>query len=119
MQYSVNPEINCLSFLKILGHKFDLYLVGDFEIEPFTKWSIEFAAEYWFLKYTILKEKEVKLNVSENNFKHLCIEKKLNIIWITITDKENFKLKCIDGNWQIEILNPTFDRLEELIIFSK
>ena len=119
MQYLINQEINSLNFLKVLENKFDLLLVGEFEVEPFTKWSTEFAANYWFLKYELLNEKEIKLNVTENEFEDFYAEKNLNIIWLTATDKKNFKLKCVDGSWQVEILNSTFDRIDEVISIGK
>jgi hypothetical protein len=112
MQYSINKEINSLSFLKTLGNKFDSFLIGEFEVEPFTKWSTEFAAEYWFIKYSLLENKVVELDFSANELENLCAEKNLNVIWLTLTDKKNFKLKCVDGSWELEILNSTFDGLE-------
>lgn len=115
MQHSVIKEINSLSFLKVLGSKFNLYVIGEFEIEPFTKWSTEFASEYWFLKYNLLKNGEVKLKFSEDDFEFLCLENNLNIIWLTVTDHRNFILKCVDGNWRVEILDSEFDGLEELL----
>ena len=118
-KYSIDKEINTLGFLKNLIVKFnDLYFVGDFDIDPFTKWSTAFSSEYWHLKYYLLKDGEVKLSFDEDNFVYLCEEKKLNINWLTITDKVNFKLECVDGDWQIEILNSSFNQLNELLNFD-
>lgn len=113
-KYSINKDFNSLNFLENLALEFDLYFIGDFEVEPFTKWSTEFASEYWYLKYQLLKICEVKIKSEDSDFKFLFQEFNLNIIWLTVTDKKNFELKCVDGSWKVEVLNPSFDKLQEL-----
>ncbi|NHM03732.1 hypothetical protein [Flavobacterium celericrescens] len=114
-KFSINKDFNSLNFLENLAKKFDLYLIGDFEVEPFTKWSMEFASEYWYLNYHLLKKGEVRLGNQDSELKFLFQESNLNIIWLTVTDKKNFELKCVDGSWEVKVLNPNFDRLQELL----
>lgn len=95
----VNLQVSSLEFLRFLN-EFKLFLLEDLEIEPFTKFSSEFGQEYWYAKYHILRDGEIFLDYDE--FLFLLNEKSLNIITLNITDKINFSLKCVDGDWFFE-----------------
>ncbi|WMW78536.1 hypothetical protein RF683_03580 [Flavobacterium sp. 20NA77.7] len=115
-KHTIQKEFTSLNFIKTLNEKFcNLYIVEDFDIDPFTEWSTEFSAEYWYLKYHLLQDGEVEFDATEDGFVNLYKEENLNINWLTLTDKENFNLKCVDGNWKVEILNAKFNRLNEIL----
>jgi hypothetical protein len=98
-----------LIFLKDLLDFECVYFIEDLEIEPFKKFSPEFSSEYWFLKYNLIKDGKYLI---DDNFSSLFKEIDINIIWMTLSDLENFNLKCIDGTWFLEVL-------EENIITDK
>jgi hypothetical protein len=98
----VNSIENLLLLKEILFIKSIIVLYGELEIEPFKEFSTGFQAEYWYLKYYLLKDKTVQLKVGE--FSNLYKEQSLNIIWLTVKDNESFILDCIDGEWYISFL---------------
>ena len=108
IKYRINEEFDNLNFLKQIVKEFKTYLIGDLEIEPYIKFSTKFSSVYWYSCYHLLRDK--KLVVDEENF-DLFNENEINVIWFSITDNENFVIKCSDGIWYLEILksNSLFD----------
>jgi hypothetical protein len=48
-----------LAFLKdLLKLKQKVKLYGEFEVEPFVEFSLRFQAEYWYIKYSLVKRPE-------------------------------------------------------------
>lgn len=76
------------------SHKITLY--GDLEIEPYTEFSLQFQAEYWYLKYMLVINKGIVFE-EEDVDKKFFSEEKINIIWLNITDGTDFILECKDG----------------------
>ncbi len=73
-KYPINKVFNSLSFIENLAGNFDLYLSANFEVEPFTKWSAEFASEYWFLKYHLLLNGEIMIENNDCDLEYLFRE---------------------------------------------
>ena len=102
-KHKLNWSVGSLRFPKYLFEVFnDIDLYGEFEIEPYKEFSLAFQAEYWYLKYRVLKEGSINLNKEE--FSQLYKETDINIIWLSVKDKNNFVLECKDGDWAL-----TFD----------
>lgn len=96
----IRKEINSLANFKSLPTEFECFLKDDLEIEPFTKWSTNFAAVYWYAKYMVTVNEYADL---EEEIEDFFDEKDLNFIWLTMTDFSNYALKCMDGKWELEI----------------
>ncbi len=104
-KYKINEEFYNLNFLKKIVIEFETYLIGEIEIEPFNKFSLEFSSAYWYSCYHLLRD---KMLIVDKEIFHLFNEDKINIIWFSITDNENFVIKCLDGEWFLELLNSNF-----------
>jgi len=98
-RYKIVNSINNLSLLKEI-----ITLFGEFEIEPFKEFSLAFQAEYWYLKYHLLQDNAVQLEMGE--FSSVYEEQGLNVIWLSVKDNESFILECRDGGWFISFLKP-------------
>ncbi|MHA4895355.1 hypothetical protein ACXZ1K_11420 [Pedobacter sp. PWIIR3] len=93
--------INDLHFLKqFVEHSNSVSLYGEFEIEPFTVFSIEFQAAYWYLKYLVLKNQVVRLDYDTYAFYD---ENNLNVIWLSVKNEHNSIIECRDGNWSVRL----------------
>lgn len=93
---------------KLFGIHNSLTFYGELEVEPYSKFSIEFQAEYWYVKYSLLSEGSIQLQFE--NFQNLFQEREINVIWFNITDKETFSLNCKDGDWYL-----SFSKLNESV----
>lgn len=89
-----------LKFVKEL-RPFNVYFIYDLEIDPFANFSTEFSAEYWYLKYHLLRDGKIML---DKDFYQIFLEDSLNIIFFKITDLVNFSVECTDGEWYFKIL---------------
>ena len=87
-------------------------IYNEFEIEPFTKFSLAFQAEYWYLKYRLLKDGIIKLNDEE--FNALYNEKNINIIWLSLKVQNDLTIECRDGEWVLRFFKLS-DSLKSLI----
>lgn len=99
--YSLSSKDNDLHFLKDIVQKSDLYLLEELEIEPFVKFSLDFSAEYWYLKYHLLRDKRVLVSLEDSV---LFDEKDLNVIFFKLSDLKSFIIECIDGKWYFKIV---------------
>ncbi len=103
-------NINSLKFLKPILENYEVHIEEPLEIEPFKKWSVEFAASYWYAKYMLTIENAVIL---DKECKEFVKEENLNFIWLTISDTENFKLECRDGDFKLELYSDD-DKLKSI-----
>jgi len=98
-EYEIKRAIHSLEFLiDLINLGTDIIILEEFEIEHFVEFSIGFQAEYWYLKYQLIKNEKIRLS---NEYQALLNEKGINIIWLNLTDEKSFLLKCIDGSWRI------------------
>jgi len=103
VKYSITAYIGNLALLnELLKITKQLLISNDLEIEPFTEFSLPFQAEYWYLKYLLLRDGKLKLELED--FKSLYEERNINIIWLNVTDEKNFVLECKDGNWFVSFI---------------
>jgi len=78
-------------------------IYGELEIEPFVEFSLPFQAQYWYLKYMLLKVGQVDLDSDEQ--KALYNEQGLNVIWLSIRNQCNTIIECRDGIWFVSIFD--------------
>jgi hypothetical protein len=100
-KYRIVDPIYDLSLLKrFIGDSKIVTLYGELEIEPFREFSLPFQALYWHLKYILLKNREVALDIDE----HLGLfdEKDLNVIWLSMRNESNTVIECKDGEWFVD-----------------
>ena len=91
----ITSELKSLAFIRnILKIEQKIKLYGEFDIEPYRKFSVNFQAEYWYIKYLLLRDQFVNLT---DDFDYLFAEQDLNIIWLRLTDNDTFELEFIDG----------------------
>ena len=101
-KYKILESFDNLSIIStIISLKGSIKIYNEFEVEPYEYFSVEFQAEYWYLKYQILKNNYFV--ISKDEFSSLFIEKNLNIIWMSVTDDEGFILECRDGGWYLSV----------------
>lgn len=100
--YSLIQKNDNLHFIKEFIKKNDLYLLGELEIDPFDKFSLDFSAEYWYLKYHLLRDEKILLTVEDDSI--LFDEKDINVVFFKVSDLENFSIECNDGNWYLRII---------------
>ena len=115
IKYKIGAPIEDLLLVKqLLELSSELIMFGEFEIEPFTEFTLGFQAQYWYLKYYLLRDDKVTLENGE--FSKIFEEKQINIIWLNIRNDGNFILECKDGVWYITIIGADNDLLS---IFEK
>lgn len=118
--YSLEINIDSLNFIKSIIEGNNSYLVGELEIDPFNKFSLEFSSEYWYLKYHLLRDGKILLD--EDDFS-LFEEYNINVIFFELSDFNSFLIKCNDGKWYLEInkLNEVsvkvYEKLKDKIIW--
>lgn len=99
-KYKVIDQIDDLSLVKQLVEiSNNVIIYGELEIEPFEEFSIPFQAEYWYLKYSLLKHGSVMLD--SNQQLAMYDEKNLNTIWLSVRNDNGALIDCKDGNWLI------------------
>lgn len=76
-------------------------IYGEFEIEPFTKFSLDFQAAYWHIKYMV--QLNGKLTLEKSECFALYEEKRLNVIWLNIKNDNDTVIECKDGDWFINL----------------
>ncbi len=108
----IKKNINSLSQFEQLFVDFEVYIEGELEIEPFISWSNDFAASYWYLKYSLEVGNE---RIIDEEYKDFYLERNLNFICLTLTDHVNFKLKCVDGKWVFEIYTENNKKINSVI----
>jgi hypothetical protein len=97
-------DVDSLKFLLPLTEKFETYIEGELEIDPFRTWSKDFSIAYWYTQYHLLRDKSL---IVDEEIKSLFTEEKLNIIWFCLTDRKSFSIKCSDGDkWELEKYTP-------------
>jgi hypothetical protein len=101
-KYKILESFDDLSIISnIISLKGSIKIFNEFEVEPYEYFSVEFQAEYWYLKYQLLRNSYFV--ISKDEFSSLFIEKNLNIIWMSVTDDKDFILECRDGGWFLSI----------------
>jgi hypothetical protein len=82
-------------------------ILAELDIEPFEKFQSEFGCNYWYFKYHLLKDGMIEISKQEinNEYNIFFNGEDLNFISIQILDKENYRIKCIDGIFYIDIYN--------------
>ncbi|WP_372472552.1 hypothetical protein AB4865_06970 [Capnocytophaga sp. ARDL2] len=98
--YVLNNKNENLHFIKEINFSCDLYLIEELDIEPFDTFSVDFSSEYWYLKYHLLRDKKVLLNIEDSI---LFDEENINVIFFKATDLKSFVIECNDGNWYFRI----------------
>lgn len=101
-KYRVLDSIEDLSLVRAFieaSNRVTIY--GELEIEPFVEFSLPFQAQYWYLKYMLLKVGQVDLNSDEQ--KALYDEQGLNVIWLSIRNQSNTIIECKDGDWFVSL----------------
>lgn len=112
MKYKITEEVHTLKFFKpIFDFSEDIKIIGDLDIEPFNVFSTEFSGVYWYLKYSVLRYKDIKINKDEiqYDYKVFFNEQNLNFIYFTFYDEANYKLYCIDGSFYVDVFNKSID----------
>ena len=103
VKYSIADHIENLALLhELLKISKQILIFDDLKLEPFIEFSLPFQAEYWYLKYHQLRDRQVKLELGE--FKWLFEEENVNVIWLSARDGKNFILECKDGNWFVSLI---------------
>jgi len=112
-KYKILGTINDLSIIeRFLGIYNTAILYNNLEIEPYKEFSTAFQADYWYIKYYLLKDGN--LDLSEFELSAFYREKYLNIIWLSVKVKDNSIIECKDGVWFITIL--TQDKNNEALL---
>jgi len=107
-KYKVDSQIEnlrCLSYLN--GISSVMTVLNDIEIEPFKKFSVAFQAEYWYLKYNLVKFGGVLLRIED--YPALLNEQGLNVISFKIVNNLNVEIIFIDGDCYINIPDKHID----------
>lgn len=102
IKYKILDVIEGFTLLQeFTKHSDQVVLYGELDIEPFEEFSIEFQAEYWYIKYMLLRDG--KFNMEKDNYKERAFwkEKKLNVIWLSVKNNDNVIVECNDGEWFI------------------
>ena len=101
-KYKIINELKNLAFIRdILQIESEIQLYGELEIEPYEEFSVSFQADYWYVKYLLLKDQHIYLTTE---FESLFSEPNLNIIWLMLTDGKTFVLEFNDGQPIISFL---------------
>jgi len=102
-KYRITSPLNDLTFIRDLSKISDkLEIYDDFELEPFATFSLEFQAEYWYLKYVLLRDKQILIT---DEFKVFFTENNLNIICLKLTDRKSFVCEFIDGTGFVSFIS--------------
>ncbi|ATP58015.1 hypothetical protein CPT03_16855 [Pedobacter ginsengisoli] len=118
-KYKIINELKSLDFIKdILLIEPKVRLCGELEIEPYVEFSVNFQADYWYIKYLLLRDQYVDLT---NEFESLFSEPDLNIIWLRLTDGNTFVLEFNDGQPFLSFLkeNTLMKNYFELFTLSR
>ncbi|MDN3588092.1 hypothetical protein QWY86_15520 [Pedobacter aquatilis] len=118
-KYKIINELKSLDFIKnILLIEPKVRLCGELEIEPYVEFSVNFQADYWYIKYLLLRDQYVDLT---NEFESLFSEPDLNIIWLRLTDGNTFVLEFNDGQPFVSFLkeNTSIKNYFELFTLSR
>lgn len=99
--YCLRSKDNDLHFLKEIVQKNDIYILEKLDIEPFVEFSLDFSAEYWYLKCHLLRDKRVLISLEDSV---LFDEKDLNVVFFKLSDLKNFLIECVDGKWFFKII---------------
>lgn len=98
--YSFKRTVDNLSFIKVFVEKYELYLIEELDIDPFTTFSVEFSSEYWYLKYHLLRDRKVLLTEEDLI---LFEETNINIVFFKLSDLNSFTIECNDGRWYFKL----------------
>lgn len=115
-KFKINDVFDNLSIINdVLSVVESIKIYKELEIEPFKNFSVGFQAEYWYLKYQILRNGY--LEIVKDDFEYIFCEQHLNIIWLSVTDDNGFILECRDGMWFLSIIEdhvliPVFKKLK-------
>lgn|SRR5690606_310973 len=98
--YSFKRTIDNLGFIKVFVEKYELYLIEELDIDPFTTFTLEFSLEYWYLKYHLLRDKKILLTKDDLI---LFEETNMNIVFFKLSDLNSFIIECNDGKWSFKL----------------
>jgi hypothetical protein len=118
-KYKIINELKSLAFIRdILLIEPKVRLYGELEIEPYVEFSVNFQADYWYIKYLLLRDQYVDLT---NEFESLFSEPDLNIIWLRLTDGNTFVLEFNDGQPFVSFLkeNTSIKKYFELLTLNR
>src|SRR5690606_42163141 len=88
--YSFKRTIDNLGFIKVFVEKYELYLIEELDIDPFTTFTLEFSLEYWYLKYHLLRDKKILLTKDDLI---LFEETNMNIVFFKLSDLNSFIIR--------------------------
>ena len=105
-------------FWPLFSVSMQIEIVGDLEITPYERFKPEFGNIYWYFQYLLLKEGRVVIEKEDiiDEYKDFFFESELNFEWVNLTDKSNYLIKCIDGQWRIDAYKlECFDLAKSLV----
>jgi len=70
-KFRILTEIKSLAFIQdLLKVESKIHLFDELEIEPYVEFSNNFQANYWHIKYLLLKDKNIILTSEHENLYH-------------------------------------------------
>lgn len=109
---------NLMYFWPLFNVSMQIEIVGNLEITPYKRFRPEYGTIYWYFEYLLLKEGRVVIAKEDviDEYKDFFFESELNFEWVNLTDKSNYLIKCIDGQWRIDTYNlECFDLAKSIV----